>query len=153
MYHIGFRNGDKIFSVNGKPVEYFDDLPERVLMGGGGTVDLIRDGDHQTIDLPTALIGKLVERKKNSSGIISSQDSCIADMVPDTSNAYKAGLRRFDQITAVDGIATPFYEEYKKAIDAHKGQQVALTVERKGIDGYTACAGECRWHTWILSFG
>ncbi len=62
-------------------------------MGGGGRVDLIRDGEHQTIELPTALIGKLVERKKNSSGFISSQDSGIADMVPDTSNAYKAGLQ------------------------------------------------------------
>ena len=115
-----------------RPVEYFDDLPERVLMGGGGQVDLIRDGVHQTIDLPTALIGKLVERKKNSSVLFLPRVPVIADIVPDTSNAYKAGLRRFDQITAVDGIATPFFEEYKKAIDAHKGQQVALTIERKG---------------------
>src|SRR5450432_29801 len=59
MYNIGFRNGDKIQSVNGKEVVYFDDLPEKILMGGGGPVDLIRDGQHQTIDLPTALIGKL----------------------------------------------------------------------------------------------
>ena len=44
----------------------------------------------------------------------------------------KAGLKRFDQITTVDGISTPFFEEYKKAIDAHKGQQVAITVNRKG---------------------
>ena len=50
----------------GKPVEYFDDLPEKILMGGGGQVDVIRDGVHQTIELPMALIGKLVERKKNS---------------------------------------------------------------------------------------
>src|SRR5450432_43781 len=59
MYNIGFRNGDKILYVNGKEVAYFDDLPEKILMGGGGPVDLIRDGQHQTIDLPTALIGKL----------------------------------------------------------------------------------------------
>ena len=54
----------------------------------------------------------------------------IADLVPDTSNAYKAGLKRFDQITAVDGIATPFYEEYKKVIDAHKEQEVTLQSRR-----------------------
>jgi regulator of sigma E protease len=132
MYHVGFRNGDKILTVKGKPVEYFDDLPERVLLGGGGPVDLIRDGVHQTIDLPTALIGKLVERKRNSSVLFLPRVPVIADIVPDTSKAFKAGLRRLDQITAVDGIATPFFEEYKKAIDAHKGQLVALTIERKG---------------------
>ncbi len=106
---------------------------KKILMGGGGHVDLIRDGVHQTIDLPTALIGKLVERKKNSSVLFLPRIPVIADMVPDTSNAYKAGLKRFDQITAVDGIATPFYEEFKKALDAHKGQPVTLTVERKGL--------------------
>ncbi|MDP4214466.1 MAG: RIP metalloprotease RseP [Bacteroidota bacterium] len=133
MYHIGFRNGDKIISVNGDTVEYFDDLPKKILMGGGGRVDLIRDGEHQSIELPTALIGKIVERKKNSPLLFLPRIPVIADIVPDTSNAYKAGLKRFDQITTVDGIATPFFEEYKKAIDAHKGQQVAITVNRKGV--------------------
>ncbi|HEY8733811.1 MAG TPA: RIP metalloprotease RseP [Puia sp.] len=132
MYKIGFRNGDKILSVNGKEITYFDDLPEKILMGGGGPVDLIRDGVHQTIDLPTALIGKLVERKKNSSVLFLPRIPVIADLVPDTSKAYKAGLRHLDQIATVEGISTPFYEEYKKAIDAHKGQPVTLTVDRKG---------------------
>ncbi len=133
MYHVGFRNGDKILSVNGKDVVYFDDLPERILMGGGGHVEVIRDGEHQTIDLPTALIGELVERKKNSPVLFLPRIPVIADIIPDTSNAYKAGLKRFDQITTVDGISTPFYEEYKKAISAHKGQAITLTVERKGV--------------------
>lgn len=133
MYNIGFRNGDKILSVNGKDLIYFDDLPERILMGGGGHVDLIRDGEHHNIDLPTALIGKLVERKKNSPVLFLPRIPVIADIIPDSSNAYKAGLKRFDQITAVDGIATPFYEEYKKAVSVHKGQPVTLTVERKGV--------------------
>ena len=64
----------------GKTVEYFDDLPEKVLMGGGGHVDLIRDGVHQTIDLPTALIGKLVERKRNSSVLFLPGVPVIADI-------------------------------------------------------------------------
>ncbi len=132
MYHIGFRNGDKIVSVNGEPVVYFEDLPKKILLAGGGRVDVIRDGVHQNIDLPIALIGKLVERKKTSLLLFVPRIPMIVDLVPDTSNAYKAGLKRFDQIVAVDGIATPFYEEYKKAIDAHKGQEVTLTVERKG---------------------
>jgi regulator of sigma E protease len=132
MYNIGFRNGDKILSVNGKEVVYFDDLPESILMGGGAHVDLIRDGEHQTIDLPEALIGKLVERKKHSPVLFLPRVPVYAYLIPDTSNAFKAGLKRFDQITAVDGIATPFYEELKKALGAHKNQPVTLTIERKG---------------------
>jgi regulator of sigma E protease len=134
MYNIGFRDGDKILSVNGEPVEYFDDLPKTILMNGGGDVALVRDGgEHETIHLPIALIGQLVERKRNSPVLFMPRIPIYADVVPDSSNAYKAGLRRFDQITSVAGISTPFYEQYKKAIDAHKNQVVALTVERKGV--------------------
>jgi len=132
MYHIGFRDGDKIISVNGEPVEYFDDLPKKILLGGGGHVDIIRDGEHQNIDLPTALIGKLVERKKNSPVLFLPRMPAYADIIPDSNNAYKAGLKRFDQITSVDGIATPFYDQFKKAVSAHKGKMIAMTVERKG---------------------
>jgi len=135
MYNIGFRNGDKILSVNGDPVVYFDDLPKKILMGGGGRVEIIRDSAHQSIDLPMALIGKLVERKKNSPVLFLPRIPVIADQVPDTSNAHKAGLKRFDQIVSVNGTATPFFEEFKTAVGAHKGQMVDLVIERKtGVD-------------------
>lgn len=133
MYNIGFRNGDKIQSIDGQEIGYFDELPVKVLMGGGGHVDIIRDGTHQTINIPTAILGKLAERKKNGSLFFFPRIPVIADLIPDTSNAFKAGLKRFDLITAVEGISTPFYEEYKKAMDAHKGQEITLTVERKGV--------------------
>jgi regulator of sigma E protease len=132
MYNIGFRDGDKIISVNQEPVVYFDDLAKQILMAGGGQVDIIRDGAHQQIEIPTAILGKLVERKKKGLFLFIPRIPVIADVVPDSSNAYKAGLKRFDQITSVDGISTPFFEEYKKAMDAHKGQTVPITVERKG---------------------
>jgi regulator of sigma E protease len=132
MYNIGFRNGDQILSVDGQNIAYFEELPEKVLMGGGARVEIIRDGSHQTITIPTAILGQLAERKRNGSLFFFPRIPVIADLIPDSSNAHKAGLQRLDQITSVDGIATPFYEEYKKAIDEHKGQMVALTVDRRG---------------------
>ena len=132
MYHVGFRNGDKILSINGKPLVYFDDLTKDILMGGGGKVEMIRDGAPQTIELPIALIGKIVERKKNSPVLFLPGIPVIVNMVPDSSNVYKAGLRRFDQITSMAGVPTPFYDEFKKTILAHKGEQVPLTVKRAG---------------------
>jgi regulator of sigma E protease len=132
MYHIGFRDGDQIVSVNGEPVEYFDDLPKKILLGGGGQVEIIRDGTHQNIDLPTALIGKLVERKRSSPVLFLPRIPAYADIIPDSNNAFKAGLKRFDQITTVDGISTPFYDQVRRALSAHRGQVVAVTVERKG---------------------
>ncbi len=133
MYDIGFRNGDKILSVNGQEINYFEELPEKILMGGGSQVDIIRNDAHQSINIPTAIIGKLSERKRNGLLFFLPRVPVIADMIPDTTNAYKAGLKRFDQITTVDGISTPFFEEFRKALYAHKGERVSLTVERKGV--------------------
>ncbi|MEO6963527.1 MAG: RIP metalloprotease RseP [Puia sp.] len=135
MYEMGFRDGDKILSVNGEPVAYFDDLPKKLLMGE--RVELERDGAKQTINLPVNLLGKLIEKRSGSvragQPLFLPRVPMIADVVPDSSNAYKSGLRRLDRIVKVEGIATPFFEEYKKAINAHKGQNVALTIERNGI--------------------
>ena len=131
MYEMGFRNGDKILSVNGESITYFDDLTKKLLLGE--KVEIERDGVKQTINLPVNLIGKLVEKKRTGLPFFLPRVPVIADVIPDTSNAYKAGLKRLDQITAVDGIATPFYEEYKKAVDAHKGEMVTLTVDRNGV--------------------
>lgn len=130
MYEMGFQDGDKVLAVNGSPVTYYDDLHEKLVLGD--EVEIERDGRRQTIHLPVNLIGKLVEKKRTGAPLFLPRVPVIADIVPDTSNAYKAGLKRFDQITAVEGIATPFYEEYKKAIDAHKGKMVSLTVDRSG---------------------
>ncbi|MDP4129536.1 MAG: RIP metalloprotease RseP [Bacteroidota bacterium] len=131
MYEMGFRDGDKILSVNGEPVVYFEDLPKKLLMGEN--VELERDGVKQTIHLPVNLLGKLIEKKRTGQFLFLPRVPVIADVVPDSLNAYKAGLRRMDRILTVHGISTPFYEEYKHAIDAHKGQNIDLTVERGGI--------------------
>ena len=95
-------------------------------------MEIVRDGVHQNIDLPTALIGKLVERKKNSPVLFLPRIPALADIVPDSNNAFKAGLKRFDQIMTVDGISTPFYDQVKRALSAHRGQVVDITVERQG---------------------
>ena len=153
MYNMGFRNGDKILSINGKPLDYFDDLTTGIIMGGGGKVELIRDGKDQTIELPVALIGKVVERKKSKADIFLPGIPVVVNIVPDTSKVYQAGLRRFDQITGIAGVTTPFYDEFKKTILQHKGDQVPLTVLKSRSYGYPTGAGKSRWNAWVHGFG
>lgn len=130
MYDLGFRDGDKIFAVNGDSVAYLDDLPMKLLLGEN--VELERNGVMQTINLPRDLIGKLVEKKGTSRFWFYPRVPVIANLIPDTTSAYKSGLKRLDRIATVDGISTPFYEEFKKALRAHSGKNVAITVERNG---------------------
>ena len=43
MNDIGLKNGDKIEAVNGEPIEYFNDLPAKILLGR--KITLKRDGE------------------------------------------------------------------------------------------------------------
>jgi len=130
MYDVGFRDGDKILSVNGEPVNYFDDIPKKLILGE--KVEVERNGQEQTINLPVNLIGKMVEKKRSGQSFFIPRTPVIAALVPDTSNAFRAGLKKYDRIIAVDSVKTDFYDEYKKAMEKKKGQLVQLTVERNG---------------------
>ncbi len=131
LYKLGIRNGDKIISVDGKPVEDYEKLRRRVLLGNSLTIE--RGG--QTVDLPLRedLIGQLVEnRNKDVVGLLEPRKPAIAWLVPDTSAIYKAGLRKDDQIIGIDSARFEFFDELQNQLSAKKNQSASLTVLRGG---------------------
>jgi regulator of sigma E protease len=128
MYDFGFKDGDKIVAINNEPVAYYDDIPKKLILGESVVVE--RDGQEKTINLPVNLIGKLVEKKRTGQPLFIPRIPVIADIVPDTSNAAKAGLKRGDRIVSVDSMQTGFYDQYRTAMDKRKGQRVQLVVDR-----------------------
>lgn len=130
-YKIGLKNGDKILAVNDKPIAYFNDITAKLLVGDRVTVE--RDGKIETFNLPVDLLGSLAEKKRGSL-LFEPRLPVIVDVVPDTSNAKKAGLQRMDKIIAIDSVPTPYYDIYKTVVNEKKGKTVQLTVERNGRD-------------------
>jgi regulator of sigma E protease len=133
MYDLGFKDGDKILAVNGEPVTFFDDATKKLILGENVTVE--RNGKPETISLPVNLIGKLVEKKRSGNPLFIPRIPVIADLIPDTSNAAKAGLKRYDQIVSINSQGTVFFDDYKKVIDQYKGKDVQMVVRRgPGLD-------------------
>ncbi len=64
---LGFKNGDKILAVDGKPVDQYFDILRRLLVVNRD-VTIERDNKRMTLNMPVDLIGKLVEKKKKSEG-------------------------------------------------------------------------------------
>ncbi|RMG83536.1 MAG: RIP metalloprotease, partial [Bacteroidetes bacterium] len=52
--------------------------------------------------------------------------------VPDTTAAYKAGLRDGDKILAINNQPVKYFDELRSVLMQHKNQTVQLTVERGG---------------------
>jgi len=128
MYEMGFKDGDKIIAVNDEIVTYYDDIPKKLILGEKVLIE--RDGKEQTINLPVNLIGKLVAKKRKGLLLFLPRTPVIAEMIPDTSNAAKAGLKQYDRIIRVDSVKTDFFDEYKTVMEKNKGKQVQLVVLR-----------------------
>ncbi len=130
LVSMGFRNGDKVVAVDGKPVEYFDDVMLKILVSS--TVILERDGKSLTIALPENFIGQLVEKVKTKKHLIEVRKPVYVQEVPDTSTAYKAGLRSGDHIVGINNQPVVFYDEFSGLLSANKKKQVQVNVIRKG---------------------
>jgi regulator of sigma E protease len=129
---LGFKNGDKVLAVDGKPVVEYTDILRKILVVNKN-VTLEREGKQMTMDMPVDLIGKLVEKKKLSEGpLITPRVPVIVAEISDTSVAYKAGLRAGDLILRVDSVKTQFYDEFAAVMKKQKkGDTVDIVVNRK----------------------
>lgn len=132
MKEIGLQTGDKVVSVDGEPVKYFDDLQGKILLGED--VKVIRDGKEQTLHLPVNLIEQLVEKKGKRNPFMLPRQPVIIGGFDDSypQDARQAGLRDYDQIIAVDNVPTPYFDEIGPLLEQKKGDSVSLTILRDG---------------------
>jgi len=134
MYKIGLRNGDKIVSVNGDSIKYFDDAAKKILFSGGGTIAVERNGAPAEVTIRRDFIGELVEKKKSKSPLMVPRIPAIAGEFEknDTSAAQKAGLQHWDKIVKVDSFPVNFLDEAAAYFGTKKNSTVMLTVSRGG---------------------
>ena len=134
MNEIGLRNGDKIVSINDKEEKYFEDIPKRILFGGGTSIRVNRNEKDTIINIPLAIIGKLVEKKRSKSPLLLQRVPAFVGEFDkkDTSNARRAGLQYWDRIVKVDSVPVQYLDEMTAYNDHHKNSKVMYTVDRKG---------------------
>lgn len=132
MSEIGLHTGDKIVSVNGEPVKYFDDVQAKILLGK--KIEVIRNGKEKTIDVPKNLIELLVEKKGKRTPFVLPRQPVIIGGLDDSysKNAQNAGLKPFDQIVAVDSTPVRYFDEIGPVLNTKKGDSVSLTILRNG---------------------
>ncbi len=132
MTKLGFQNGDKIISVNGDSIKYFEQVQPKILIGGRKVV-LERNGAIQNLDLPVDLIDKLITRKdRRRRQFMIERVPSIVGAYPekDTSFGNKAGLKALDKIIAVQGQPIQFMDEINAFSEKNKNGSISLQVLR-----------------------
>ena len=123
----GFRNGDRILSVDGKSQERFDRLVLDVLLGD--KVLLERNGKQETLIL-TDEHKRDILKKEGRDFIAPRLNQIIVDTVVPQSNANKGGLLKNDQIIALNQQPIHYFDEFQNEIQKHKNDSITLEVKR-----------------------
>ncbi|MEO7444770.1 MAG: RIP metalloprotease RseP [Ferruginibacter sp.] len=128
MMNLGFKDGDIITKVKGKPVENFFDVVPKLILSKDVTV--LRNGQEQNIALPTNLIGKLVEKKRRDIPLIGIRYPFWIGGMPDTGYASQLGMQRWDKVIMVDSVSTPWFNDVFRALQANKTGIANITYQR-----------------------
>lgn len=110
------KSGDTVLSVNGKPVETFEDVLVFGLEGEPTAVlpyEVMREGDRLTVDGPYPM-------------------PALIEGVEPLSPANKAGLKAGDWITAINGEPVYSFEQLRDLVQVAQGQALDFTVLRDG---------------------
>jgi len=125
---MGLRNGDKIRTVDNKPVEDFFRIPATIVLENAKTIQVTRDNQDIEIEIPGTLLSKLIKHK--SPDFISVRIPFeAADFAPG-SGAKSAGMQVGDKIVGINGQKTLFFDEFKAVVQQHKGEKVNVKVLR-----------------------
>ncbi len=130
LYNMGLRSGDKIISIDGKELDDFGKTLKRMIVMDD-SITIERNGQRMALTVPEDLLGQLIENKKSGRiSLIEPRVPVIAQFVPDTGRAYKAGLRPNDKVIAVDSTRIEFFDELRSTLLKNPNKTVNVTVLR-----------------------
>ncbi len=125
---LGFRNGDKILSVDYKPVENFANVVPTIVFDKASSVQVERDS--QRIDIPiTNESFAILLKSKGLFGLRFPFQFTIGDFAK-KSPGRDAGLLKGDDVVSINGQTIHFHDEFQKVLAANKGKEIKIGVLR-----------------------
>ncbi len=129
-YKMGLRSGDKILSIDDQKVERFSDFVPNLVLNGGKTIQIDRNGEPIEINLPEGIISDL---SKNSQSILISPRFPVEVLEPAKgSEAERIGLQKGDRLIAVNDKSVPYLDQFTTELKENAGQKVKITFNRSG---------------------
>lgn len=123
---VGFRTGDKIISVDGKPVHFFNDLRFEILLGH--KVQINRNGEMVELSLPQDFIDKI--GKTDNFFFVDFRRPAFLEFSKESVNK-DVDLKPSDRIVGInDSIKITYYDEFQNNVKNFKNETIVLNVDR-----------------------
>ncbi len=125
----GFKNGDKILSVDGKFQQKFNRMIIDVLLSD--KVEIERNGKKQTLIITDEQKSKILGGEGKGFVTARLTDVSVDSIIP-KGEADKAGLLKGDKIIAINDTKFKYYDELINVVESKKSDTIKLTVLRNG---------------------
>lgn len=124
---VGFQDGDKIISVDGKFQPKFNWLIIDILLSEN--IALERNGEKINVSLTDEQKGKIISTE-GKNFVQARLTNISIDSITKNSLAEKAGLQKGDNIIGINGTKITFFDELGTELSKHKNDSVSLEVTR-----------------------
>jgi regulator of sigma E protease len=137
----GLRVGDRIETIAGEPVRWWDDLDEAIRTRAGQTVALrvARGGEALDLSLPVEARAGLdpygSAAEVGFAGLGHGRLAAVVGVVDANAPATRTELRSGDVVREVDGEPVEDWNQFAARYAAASGESVRLVVERVGAEG------------------
>lgn len=122
---IGFENGDKIISVDGKTFDNYMKVREAIIISNPKEVLVERNGEQVNVVMDEKNIEPLLKDY-----LFQIRNVYVVDSVMAGSGAAEGGLLKGDSLIGIDGVAMVFGDEFKTVFQRNKDSVLMIDVVR-----------------------
>lgn len=130
MLDNGFRNGDKIVKIDGKPVEQRAEVVEKLLIDGNQNIVVSRDDKLIDLQLPSDFSQKILAAQEVD--FVAVRYPFVVYDVSKASPAQKAGLQSGDSLVGVNGKHLYIFQDIANELEISRNTDVDVSYVRKG---------------------
>ena len=125
---LGIQDGDKIVSIDGKPIDNFGTIGAAIILGEAKQIEVNRNGETVNLSIPDGFIKKL--NKSKLEGFLDVRIPTFVDSVGKTANFIEGSLIKGDRIIGINNQPVPYFNDLTKYKKDKKNQVAVLTVLR-----------------------
>ena len=123
---IGFRDGDRIVDINGKPLDDAAKLLPTIVFDQAEYVTVERDGKQERIGIPAEAMAELL----NCADFAEPRIPFVVGRAVEGGEAAKAGFMAGDTLVSLNGEPMRYFDQYRRAFGQFKGDTVHVSVMR-----------------------
>jgi len=130
--NAGFKDGDQILSVGGKPYEFFNSavVSKEIMLDNVRDIRIKRDGQEIDLKISEKAAADITSNQKEAVAMLAPRLPTTVAKVDPESPGGKAGLKENDQIIKINGQDVPYYNNLSEKLLSMPNQVIDLTVLR-----------------------